>query len=169
MRGSLVTLRTVLAEDSDYYYQWINNKELVLLNSDFKPVSREEHDRWFTSLNDQQHLALFSIVTNQEQQLIGSCSLRNINSHHKNAELQIRIGDFDYHNRGYGSDAIKLLVQYGFSKLNLHRIYLYVFADNLKAIKAYKKCNFRIEGELEEAACINGKFINLILMAIIKK
>jgi len=167
MQGKRVTLRALEQSDSDLYYQWINNKELVLYNSNFKPVSKEEHNNWFNNVKHNKNIKVFSIVENKGSQLIGSCSLRNINHEHKNAELQIRIGDFSYHGRGYGSEAVRLLVRYGFNTLNLKRIYLYVFCHNHQAIRAYKKCDFLTEGVLKKSACIQGEFIDLQLMAIV--
>lgn len=167
MRGNLVTIRSLLPEDSDSYFEWINNKALVLKNSDYKPISKTDHEKWFNTITQHQNLAIFSIVANETNKLIGSCSLRNINQHHKNAELQIRIGDFAYHNRGFGSEATTLLVQYGFNVLNLKRIYLHVFCTNHRAIRAYEKCQFILEGILKKAAYIEGAFIDVALMAII--
>jgi RimJ/RimL family protein N-acetyltransferase len=165
MRGQFITLRAVLPEDSDHYFRWINNKELVLNNGNYRPISKQEHDQWFSHIGLQEETLTFSIVENQNNQLIGSCSLRKINQVHQNAELQIRLGETDYHNKGLGTEAIRLLVQYGFSQLNLKRIYLYVFCSNQRAIRAYEKCSFSIEGTLRKAACIQGEFIDLYLMA----
>ncbi|RUR00293.1 N-acetyltransferase [Legionella septentrionalis] len=168
MRGERVTLRPLLKEDSPHYFKWINHKELVLCNAAFKPVSEQEHEAWFSKVTSDPNAVLFSIVANQDNRLIGSCSLRRINMLHKNAELQIRIGEIDYHNRGFGSEAVHLLVQYGFANLNLERIYLHVFANNKKAIKAYEKCKFQQEGILRKAAYVNGSYINVHIMAILK-
>ena len=169
MQGKLVVLRPVMQEDSDAYFRWINNKDLVLKNSDYKPVSMLEHQNWFNTIALNPSTAIFSIVDSQTNKLIGSCSLRNINPNHKNAELQIRIGELDYHSRGFGSEAVNLLVNYGFSCLNLKRIYLHVFCNNLKAIKAYQKCLFNMEGILKKAAYINNDFIDVQIMAIINE
>lgn len=167
MRGKLVSLRPMIQDDSDRYFKWINNKELVLKNADFKPVSRADHDHWFNTVAEHPNVHTFSIVENQQNQLIGSCSLRNINLHHKNAELQIRIGEMDYHGRGFGTEAVALLVNYGFNELNLKRIYLHVFCHNTAAIRAYEKCQFQSEGVLRQAAFIDGRFIDVKVMALL--
>ncbi|WP_165475021.1 GNAT family N-acetyltransferase [Legionella yabuuchiae] len=169
MHGKLITLRPVIDEDSEQYFNWINNKELVLYNANYKPVSRSDHQKWFNDIRNNESTVIFSIISNQTGQLIGSCSLRSISRQHKNAELQIRIGEMEYQNQGLGSEAIDLLVSYGFTKIQLKRIYLYVFADNIRAIKAYEKCGFIAEGTLRKAAYINDKFIDLKIMAVINE
>lgn len=167
LSGQLVSLRTPIMMDSQHYFKWINDRELVLLNADYKPVSLEDHERWFNHLSMRSDVVTFSIIENNTNTLIGSCSLRNINAVHKNAELQIRIGEYAYHNKGYGSESVRLLVEYAFNELNLKRVYLYVFNTNRRAIRAYEKCNFHIEGLLKKAAFINGDFVDINVMAII--
>ena len=167
MRGDLVTLRSVLKNDNASYFKWINDKQLVLNNGSYRPISEQEHEKWFNNVILHPENLIFSIIENKESKLIGTCSLRHINQVHQNAELQIRIGEYDYQNRGLGSDAVRLLIDHGFSNLNLKRIYLYVFCDNKKAIRAYEKCLFSFEGRLRKAAYINGEFVDVDLMSIL--
>ncbi|GGI80037.1 GNAT family N-acetyltransferase [Legionella impletisoli] len=169
MHGKSISLRPIISEDSDQYFKWINNEELVSYNANYKSVSRAEHQTWFDNIQNKKDLVIFSIIFNENGQLIGSCSLRNINRQHKNAELQIRIGEMNYQNRGLGSEAVRLLVDYGFIEMQLKRIYLYVFSENIRAIKAYEKCAFITEGTLRKAAYIKEKFVDLKIMAIINE
>ena len=98
---------------------------------------------------------------------IGSCQLTNINYVHRSAELQIRIGRSDYQNKGAGSEAVRLLIQHGFDKLELHRIMLHVFSTNLRAIHVYKKNGFQQEGLLREAAFIEGRWLDVFVFGLI--
>ena len=100
----IVRIRELREKDSSKYFAWINNRELVLLNSPFSPVSEVEHKLWFESISKNQSAKTFSIVTNfegDEDFLIGTCSLRKINKLNKNAELQIRIGEPEFRNKGF--------------------------------------------------------------------
>lgn len=159
-----VTLRPPLPEDSSLYFRWINDKELVLHNADFKPVTRQHHDQWFNQLNTLPESCFFSIVETDSNQLIGSCSLRHLTT--IDGELQIRIGDSAFHGKGYGSEAIRLLIDHGFTTLHLQRIFLHVFCRNLRAIKAYEKCGFGIDCKLENAAWVNQEWIDMYRMSI---
>lgn len=167
MYGKQIILRSLLEEDSEHYFRWINDRQLVNHNANYKPVSEFEHEKWFNTVNFSQDTKTFSIVENKHFKLIGSCSLRAINHIHRNAELQIRIGEYDFQNKGLGTEAINLLVDFGFNDLNLKRIYLHVFSDNFPAIRAYEKCDFQYEGLLRKAAFINGKYIDINIMSVI--
>ncbi len=168
-KGKQIFLSPFLKEDRLILFEWINNKELVEFNSVYKPVSRESHDSWFENLPLRKDAVIFGVRTLFDEKLIGSCQLSSINNVTRNAELQIRIGDFSMMNKGLGTEAVKLLLDYGFNKLNLKRIYLHVFATNERAINAYKKCGFRKEGVLREAAYINGRHIDANIMGILKR
>lgn len=169
MKGKKILLRQLQLSDSDTYFKWINNKELVEFNSSYRPVSSFAHNNWFENVSKKSDLVIFSIEELQTKKLIGSCSLRNIDFIHRNAELQIRIGEENLLGKGYGSEAVELLLKFGFNNLNLYRIYLHVFEDNIRAIKSYEKNGFEKEGLLKSAAYINGKYKNIVLMAITKE
>ena len=78
------------------------------------------------------------------------------------------IGDTEYLGKGYGSEAVSMLAQFGFNDLNLHRIYLQVFASNQRAINAYNKCGFKQEGIARESAFIDGSWEDIITMGILE-
>lgn len=167
--GSLgsVRLRPVRQEDSSLLFEWINHRELVVLNSPFRLISKAEHEQWFDSLGARRNLAFFMIEDVGSGLAIGSCQLINIHDVHRSAELQIRIGRLDFQNKGAGSEAVRLLIEHGFDTLKLHRIMLHVFSTNLRAIKAYEKCGFQLEGVLREAAFIDGQWLDVLVFGMI--
>jgi len=101
-------------------------------------------------------------------QLIGQCALFNHNAVNRTAELGITIGDRAYWGRGYGTEAIGLLIDYGFRHHNLHRIYLNVNGNNGRAIAVYKRCGFVEEGRLRAHVWSDGQYIDLIYMGILQ-
>lgn len=164
-----IRLRKLEEQDSDRFYSWITNKELVLLNAPFRFVSRSEHERWFSgALEGDSSSKIFAIEVIETGSLIGSCQLSNIHSIHRNAELQIRIGDSNQRGKGLGSEAVRNLCAFGFGEMNLHRIYLHVFATNIAAINAYMKCGFVHEGTLREAARIENEWVDVHVMGLIR-
>jgi RimJ/RimL family protein N-acetyltransferase len=162
-----VRLRSVRDEDFNLLLGWINNRNLVILNAPFRPISKVEHQQWFDNLGVRKNLAFFMIEDVDSGLAIGSCQLTNINDIHRSAELQIRIGRSDYQNKGVGSEAVRLLIEHGFDKLKLHRIMLYVFSTNLRAIHVYKKNGFQQEGLLREAAFIEGCWLDVLVFGLI--
>lgn len=166
--GDLVELTPARDEDSDRYFEWINDRELVVLNGAFHPVAREEHDGWFARVRARQDMVLFSIRTVADGELIGSCQLHTIDPVHRSAELQIRIGSRRHWGRGLGTEAVRLLLQVGFADLGLHRIHLHVLADNERARRTYRRNGFVEEGVLREAAFVGGAFRDLVVMSILE-
>jgi len=162
-----VRLRLVRQEDSNLLFEWINDRELVVLNAPFRPISKVEHEKWVDSLGLRRNFAFFMIEDVASGLAIGSCQLTNIHDVHRSAELQIRIGRSDYQNKGAGSEAVRLLIEHGFDKLKLHRIMLHVFSTNLRAIHVYKKNGFRQEGVLREAAFIEGRWLDVFVFGLI--
>lgn len=163
------SLRPVRRDDKEPLYRWITNRELRILNAPYLPVGEGAHEKWFESvLAGRSDAVFFMIEEIESKQAIGSCQLFNINWIHRNAELQIRIGESAFHGKGYGSEAVRLLVDFGFKDLHLHRIYLHVFSSNTRAIKAYEKCGFTREGVLREVAYIDGGFVDVVIMAVLR-
>ena len=152
-------------EDSSLLFEWINNHDLVVFNAPFRPISEVEHRAWFGSISERKNLAFFMIEHVETATAIGSCQLLNIHPVHRSADLQIRIGCAGFQNQGVGSEAVRQLVGFGFSELQLHRIALHVFATNQRAIRAYEKNGFVREGLLRQAACIDGQWLDVICMA----
>lgn len=164
-----IILRAIQKNDLPQLFAWINDRDEVLWNASYKPVHQAEHEKWFASLVDRSDLKIFGIEKLASKQLIGSCQLFNIHTIHRSAELQIRLGSIEERNQGLGTEAVKLLLKFGFVDLNLNRIYLNVIEQNERAIRSYEKCGFIKEGLLRGAAYINGKYVNLITMAILQQ
>lgn len=161
-----VELTSLRPGDSPQLFAWINDRELVEFGAPFRPVSHEEHDAWFEQIREREDVRIFGIRENDR--LIGSCQLHSIHPVHRSAELQIRIGAEDARGRGVGGEVLKQLLRYGFDELDLHRIYLQVFATNERAIRLYEGCGFRREGVLREAALIKGAWVDVLLMAMLR-
>lgn len=111
---------------------------------------------------------LFSIGTGQNGYYVGICGLHNLRDIYHSAELRILIFNVEAIGKGIGTEAVNLLVDYGFNRLNLHRIWLGVNADNERAVKCYLKCGFKEEGRLREDIFYHGKYADAIRMGILR-
>ena len=109
----------------------------------------------------------FFIVTLNEDKLIGTVGLENYDSINRTATLGIFIGDKDYRSTGYGTEAIRLVLDYGFNYLNLNNIKLDLMSFNERALKCYKKCGFKEYGRRRNCKFINGKYYDSIEMDIL--
>ncbi len=100
--------------------------------------------------------------------LVGTIGLEHFNWIERSAVLGIFIGDEDYRSNGYGTESIKLLLEYGFKYLNLHSIRLDLLAVNERAHKCYLKCGFKDAGKSREEIFLNGKYYDKLHMDILE-
>lgn len=110
----------------------------------------------------------FNIVELNTDKLIGTLGLEDINWIERSAVLGIFIGEEDYRSNGYGTEAIKLLLEFGFKYFNLHSIRLDLIEVNERAHKCYLKCGFKDSGRSREEVFINGRYYNKLHMDILE-
>lgn len=161
-----IQLRALEREDLRYIH---------LLNNDNKIMSYwfEEPYESFAELQDlfKKHIHNQSerrFILMDDKQTVGLVELVEIDLIHRNAEFQIII-DPQSQGKGYASIATKLAIEYAFTILNLHKIYLLVDKKNHKAIHIYRKTCFQIEGELKEEFFINGSYHDAIRMCMFQR
>ncbi|ATH91791.1 spermidine acetyltransferase [Bacillus glycinifermentans] len=145
------------------------------LNNDAKIMSYwfEEPYETFVELQDlfDKHIHDQSerrFIVEKDTEMIGLVELVEIDYIHRRAEFQIII-DPEHQGKGYSADATFLAMNYAFSVLNLHKLYLIVDEENKKAIHLYKKCGFSIESELQDEFFVDGFYHNAIRMCIFQK
>ena len=108
------------------------------------------------------------VMETKEGVYLGQISLHKIDWKNSNAELGIVIGNKEYWGKGYGTEAIKILLQHAFNQMNLYKIYLQVFEFNQRGIRCYEKCGFTKEGKLRKNHFYKAKYYDVILMGILK-
>jgi RimJ/RimL family protein N-acetyltransferase len=154
--------------DARQLFAWINDRELVLFNAPYTPVHERQHLKWFDALETRRDAVIFGIRRRAHGRLLGVCQLVSISPVHRAAELQIRIGAPSARDRGLGTSAVRTLVDFAFRDLNLRRVSLHVFATNGRAIRAYEKAGFAREGLLRQAAHIDGSYVDVVVMGILR-
>ncbi len=162
-------LRSHEPEDADKAYRWFNNCEIKRLIGEVYPLSKTEAKEKLEEWTRDRNSLSLSIVTKKGNILIGVAGLIKIDTVHRRAELAIIIGEEEYWSKGYGTEAIRTLLDYGFSRLNLNMVYLGVIDINERAVKAYRKVGFVQDGVVREKYLIDGKFCNCIMMSILKR
>lgn len=167
LRDGDVVLRAVNNSDADKLYEAINSPDTARFNAPYKPIHEVNHKEWLSNILNDKAKVYFMIEHFGDA--IGSIQLLDVNQTHRNAELAVRIFDDEMRGKGFGSRAIDLICKYSFNDLGLIRVWLRVFANNQRAINAYKKNGFAEEGVMKKAAFINGKFLDVVVMAIINE
>jgi RimJ/RimL family protein N-acetyltransferase len=161
-----VRLTALRDEDSDRLFGWINDRELVITSAPFRPVARADHDAWFASIRAGEDVRVFGIRLIDTDELIGSCQLHSIDRAAGSAELQIRIGERHEQGRGYGREAVGLLLRHAFGPLDLRRVTLHVFASNAPALAVYRKAGFTEEPGAPEEVEVEDRRERVLRMAV---
>jgi RimJ/RimL family protein N-acetyltransferase len=166
-----VQLRAFEKEDLDTIVKWVNTEVVTQFLSDslIYPMSRSDEMKWLESITVTNHREKVFAIETLDRTLIGSVGLHNINWVERKAELGIMIGEPSFWGQGYGSDAVRQVLRVAFEKMNLNRIYLRVFENNPRAIRAYEKCGFQKEGLLREDHYVGRCYCNTFIMGILKQ
>jgi RimJ/RimL family protein N-acetyltransferase len=166
--GERIYLSPITTEDAEQYCLWLNNLELTkYLSLAHQQIGVFKEKQLLTKMLEQGN-QVFAIVEKSTDQLLGNCSLFNLNLRNSIGELGIFIGESQYLGKGYGEEAINLLLDYGFNIYNLHNIMLEVYAYNTRAIKCYQKCGFQFAGRRREEKQIAGQRFDLLYMDILR-
>ncbi len=170
--GEKVRLRPPEREDLPTFVRWLSNPELREYVT-IRYISEALEERWFEGLVESTQGGApsrlhFVIETGAEGTPLGVIGLESINWRDREGEVGIIIGEPDAWNQGYGTDAMHALLDVGFNWYNLHRITLWVVADNQRAIRSYEKCGFQHEGGRRQAVFIAGEYRDLLLMGILR-
>ena len=168
--GDNIYLSPRNSEDIEIFTKWLNDFQVTDgLGRSGLIVTLNGEKEYLENIHDNDNTRYyFVIVTLENDEMIGTISLENINYRNRTAELGIFIGDETYRGKGIGKEAIHLILDYGFNYLNLNSIQLTVLAFNERAITCYKKCGFKEAGRLREDYYLNGKYYDKILMDILK-
>ncbi|MDR2043385.1 MAG: GNAT family N-acetyltransferase [Clostridium sp.] len=163
--GAGIYLRKLRWEDTGRIVAW-RNQDTVRRNFIFQELfTQESHAAWIRTMIDTGKAVQMIICETSSDVGLGSVYLRDIDLWHRKAEYGIFIGEARARGRGIGTAAAKLMQEYGWREQELHKIYLRVLAENVRAIRSYEKAGFRREGYLKEEVRIDGNYRDLVWMA----
>jgi RimJ/RimL family protein N-acetyltransferase len=168
VRGEVAYLSPLVDDDAKTLFAWINDRELLLSSAPYRPTHEADHIEWFRTIRSRPDTVIFAIRRVADDALVGSCQLHSISPVHRSAELQIRIGRKDAQGRGIGTDACALLLRHAFNDLGLNRVALHVFTSNDRAVRLYTRAGFTVEGTLRQSAFIDGRWLDTLVMAILR-
>lgn len=166
LEGKRVRLRAVERVDLPAFVKWINDPEVTQFLELSSPMSMEDEERWFANVVKSEE-KVFSIDT-KEGKLIGNVGVLRISWRDRSALIGIMIGEKEYWDQGYGTDAVETLLRYLFDELNMNRVYLIADERNARALRCYEKIGFTREGLLRENRFKNGRYTNDVEMSILR-
>jgi len=168
--GERVRLRKMSIEDVSIYHKWRNDIEVMqFTNPSLDIFTYADTEKFINSIIESHNSKGYMIEEVKTGKPIGVTSLINIDYGNRNAECIIDIGDKDYWGKGFGRESFKLLLDFVFKELNLHKVYLRVFSFNERAINLYNSFGFDEEGKLQEQLYRNGAWHDIIFMGLLKR
>ena len=170
--GERIRFRAVEREDLPRFVAWLNDPEVLQGLLLYLPLSLNDEENWYESMMKRptdEHPMVIEIQQADEWLAVGNCGFVKIDWRNRSGEVGIFIGEKRLWNRGYGTDAMRLLLQHGFHTLNLNRIALDVYDTNLRAVRSYEKAGFVQEGRKRQAIFKDGKYIDILQMSVLRE
>jgi RimJ/RimL family protein N-acetyltransferase len=171
LRGDRVRIRALEKSDLERLQEFVNDDEIHLLADDdaFVPQSKEQVEKlFFEELGkSDEEIGPFGIET--DGKLIGTCGLHHVDQRSRVCSFGINISDHNYLGKGYGREAVKLLVDYAFRHRNFRKVWLTVYADNERAIRSYRALGFVDEGLQKEQVYNEGVYKDWLIMGLLRR
>jgi len=170
MEGKLVRIRAYEKSDLDAVMAWVNDEEVIrnLAAPMLFPLSRLAEEN-FVEANARgsgpEHTWAIETLAGD---YLGGIGLMTVDWINRSAQVGIVIGSKLHWGKGFGTDAMRVVLRFAFDKMNLHRVWLNVYDFNVRGIKSYEKCGFRREGVQREYRYLDGRYHDSLLMAILE-
>ena len=166
--GKRVYLRALEKEDLIYIRKWSNDPEIRKLTGEVASISQADADRFLERIYNDNTRKWFVIVIKENDRVIGEAGLLRMFHAWRTTDISIIIGEKDAWGKGYGTEAILLLIDYVFRRLNFHRVAIGVVSFNEKAIHFWEKVGFKKEGIQRDGYYYNHKYHDFVMMSILE-
>lgn len=168
LEGTRVYLRPLEMDDVDFMVQITNNDvEMRRLTGTQTPFTRGQIEQYIQRQSQDDTRVSFGIVRRDDDQLVGEVVINDINRNARSANFRIAIAD-EYTGNGFGTEATRLILNYGFGMLNLHRIELGAYIFNERALHVYEKVGFKREGLKRQSWYYDHLYYDTVIMSILE-
>jgi len=170
IRGELVYLRPAERDDLDLFVRWFDDAETTRYLAIRAPFSHAMEEKWFEKIIEEQGKREyhFVICLLADGRPIGTAGFHFVNYEDGHAAFGISIGEKDEWSKGYGTDALRAISDFGFGQLRLERIELDVYEPNKRAQRSYEKAGFVREGVLRHAHFSEGRHHDVVRMSLLR-
>jgi len=169
LQGKLVRLRAYEKSDADAMLRWSSDEEVTRWHGPPNlPASRTQAEKFIETALASDDAAKYFAIETLAGDLVGDCGLRKIDWKCRKAEFFITIGEKQFWDKGFGTDALRIVTRLAFEKMNLNRLWLTVLVDNPRAVRCYEKCGFIREGLLRQESYVDGKYRDVFMMALLR-
>ena len=165
IEGDKIDLKTIEEEDLEFLRDGINNPDIRTYLTANRPINLSQQKDFFEEVVSSEEPITLAIT--DESGIVGIISLEESNDEIQVAKIGIWIAE-DYHGKGYGTEAVELITDYGFKELGLHRIYAHAYEGNKASQRIWEKLGFTHEGTLREQIFRRGDFEDAEVFGILK-
>ena len=166
--GKRVYLRALEKEDLICIQKWSNDPEIRKLTGEVVSMSQADADKFLERVYSDNTREWFAIIVKENDRVIGETGLLRMFPAWRTTDISIIIGEKDAWEKGYGTEAILLLLDYAFRCLNFHRVAIGVVGFNKRAISFWKKIGFKKEGVQRDGYYYNHKYFDFVMMSILE-
>ena len=168
--GDKIYLRGLEGTDLEGdYFDWLNDREVTkFLDSGIFPNTVEKMEEYYRGIALSENNVMFAIIEKETDKHIGNIKLGPINWVIRLASLGIMIGDKGCWGKGYASEAIRLVVDYAFKRLNLHKVTAGIAAIHEASVKAFQKAGFVVEGTAKSQFFLDGEYCDSLYLGVTK-
>ena len=164
--GERIYLSPRNIEDVEIFTEWMNDFYVTdYIGRSHSTLTLQDEKEYLEKTANNKNV--FAIIDLQTDEIIGSVGLHEVDNINRTATLGIFIGNKNYWSKGYGTETIQLILDFGFNYLNLKNVDLALMEFNQRALKCYEKCGFKEIGRRRKCKFINGKYYDSILMDIL--
>lgn len=168
LEGKQIYLRTVSVRDAEAYYALLFQFELRRLTGTKSMFTYEQIVAFLENKTHDRSSLLMLIALQDGDEIIGDIALQDMDPTNRSTNLRIMIDSSKHQGKGYGTEALKLMLDYAFGILQLHRVELNVFDYNDRAKYVYEKVGFKTEGRQRDAMFYNHAYYDSILMSMLE-
>ncbi len=168
IRGRNIILRRQKEEDIPYFLHWFNRPEIMFRCGFEKPFTEEEIRNDIIVRHNAEDV-LWYTITDLDGNILGETGLLRMFPAWHQTDLSIIIPDPKMQGKGYGTEAVRIMLDKAFREYGMHRVSIGVVALNADALRFYEKIGFRQEGILEEAYYYDGAYSDFIMMRILDR
>lgn len=170
LKGDRVVLRPPRREDLPRLWELLEDLEVAILAQPgpVVPMTLAQYQQRFDRLTIEPRKDLIELVVEVDGEVVGDCQLHAIDHFNRRCELGIELGR-EHWGKGFGQDAVRTLVEYAFTHLNVNRVALQVLADDERAVGAYAAAGFVEEGRLRQHALVQGRLRDELVMSVLRE
>ncbi|MCU0860800.1 MAG: GNAT family N-acetyltransferase [Methanomassiliicoccales archaeon] len=171
LKGERVGLRPLETEDAILLFKWFNDQRVLEdLGAEhiYFCVSLEEEKAFVEKMLLDRHSRFFIVTRLEGGKPLGLIGLANMDPRNAGCELRLVLGEVEEWGKGYGEEAVRILLRHAFDSLNMHRVWLRVADYNERALRLYRRCGFRDDGALRDDHFHKGGWCSARIMSLLE-